>query len=436
MHTEYVLRTLRHGGDIVDIEIGRVGGKHRALLGELIDLAEHFLFDRHRLEHSLNDEVRILDVLDADHTLDEAHALGRSVSGNTAACCSGIVVLLHDAEAALELFVASLDQRDGNSCVGKRHRDATTHGACANDRNALHVTALGAVGNARDFRRFTLGEECIALRLGLFAVHQLGEQLALGLDRLVERLVERMTDGFGGGKRSFKPAILLIRRSSRIGENGFVGFGGGELGIVVAQFAQRLLVGDHFFGEGFSACDLGIDNLVDRASLQCFGCADEVATDNHLDGEFRTNGARQSLRAACTGQQTELHFRQPDLRFLGGDAVMTTKREFKTATERRSVNGCDDRFRAILDDVNDIMQTWRLRRLAKLSDVGAGNEGAARACNDDGLHGRIRDRGIHTIHNALPHRSTQRVDRWAVDCDDGDCVMTFHLDHLAHANSP
>ena len=115
---------------------------------------------------------------------------------------------------------------------------------------------------------------------------------------------------------------------------------------------------------------------------------------------------------------------------------MAAERKLKTAAERRAVNGRDHRLRTILDGVDDVMQTWRLRRLAELRNVGTGDERASRAHDHDGLDARIRDRAVHAVDNTLSHRSTQRVDRRAVDCDDGNCVMTFHLDHLAHANSP
>ena len=39
VHAEHVLRTLRHLGDLVDVEIGGVGGEHRAGLGELVERA-------------------------------------------------------------------------------------------------------------------------------------------------------------------------------------------------------------------------------------------------------------------------------------------------------------------------------------------------------------------------------------------------------------
>ncbi len=53
VHAEHVLRTFRHRGDLIDVEIGGVGGEHRARLGELVERFEHFLLDRHGLRTRL-----------------------------------------------------------------------------------------------------------------------------------------------------------------------------------------------------------------------------------------------------------------------------------------------------------------------------------------------------------------------------------------------
>ena len=47
------------GRDLVDVEIGGVGGEDRALLGDRVELAEDLLLDLHVLEHRLDDEVAI-----------------------------------------------------------------------------------------------------------------------------------------------------------------------------------------------------------------------------------------------------------------------------------------------------------------------------------------------------------------------------------------
>ena len=169
VHAEHVLRTLGLLRDLVDVEIGGVGGEHRARLGKLVERAEHFLLDRHGLEHGFDHQVSVLDVLEADHAVDQRHALGGRIGRDAAARGGRFLVLLHHAHAALELLFAGLDQRDGDAGIGKRHRDAAAHGAGADDGDAVDLARLGAFGHAGDLGGLALGEEGIALRLGLVA---------------------------------------------------------------------------------------------------------------------------------------------------------------------------------------------------------------------------------------------------------------------------
>ena len=83
-----------------------------------------------------------------------------------------------------------------------------------------------------------------------------------------------------------------------------------------------------------------------------------------------------------------------------------------------------------------LVQAGRLRRLAEFGDVGAGDEGAAAAGQHDRLDFGIGDRALHAFEDAAAHRGAQRVDGRAVDRDDGDCVMTFELDHFVHGTLP
>ena len=53
------------GRDLVDVEIGGVGGEDRARLGDLVELAENLLLDVHILEHRLDDQVAIGEVVEA-----------------------------------------------------------------------------------------------------------------------------------------------------------------------------------------------------------------------------------------------------------------------------------------------------------------------------------------------------------------------------------
>ena len=313
-------------------------------LANLSSAREHFLLDRHGLEHGLDDQVSVLDVLEPDHAVDQAHALGGRVGGNAAARRGRLVVLLHHAHAALELLLAGLDQRHRNAGIGERHRDAAAHGAGADDGDPLDIARLGPVGNAGDLGGLALGEEGVALRLRLIARYQLEEAFALLLQPFVERQVDGGADRVGRGERRLQPARSLGQRRDRVGEDRAVGLGGGELAVVVAQLAQRALLRQHLAGKGLAAGGRTFDDFLDQAVLQRLRCADRIAADDHLDREFRTDHARQTLRAAGARQQAELHLGQAEPCVFGRDAEMAGQRDLETAAERGAVDRGDDRL--------------------------------------------------------------------------------------------
>jgi hypothetical protein len=81
-------------------------------------------------------------------------------------------------------------------------------------------------------------------------------------------------------------------------------------------------------------------------------------------------------------------------------------------------------------------ETRRLRRLAELGDIGAGDEGTAAAGQHDRLNFRVRNRALHALEDTAAHRGAERVDRRTVDRDDGDDVITLEFYHFAHGTLP
>ena len=334
------------------------------------------------------------------------------------------------------MLLAGLDQRDRDTGIGKGHRDAAAHGAGADDGDALDIARLRAVGNAGDLGGFTLREKGIALSLRLVAGYQFQKAFALLLQPFVEGKIDRGADGIGGGERGFQPARLLGHRRYRVGEDRAVGLRRGELGVVVAQLAQRTLLRQHFSGKGFAAGGRTLDDFLDQPVLQRFRGADRVTADDHLDRQFRTDRARQPLGATGARQQAEFDLGQAEPCLFGGDAEMTGERYFETAAERGAVYSGDDRLRRVLHRHQHFMQAGRLRRLAEFGDVGAGDEGAAAAGQHDGLHLGIGDRRLHAFENTAAHGGAQRVDGRTVDRDDGNDVTTLELDHFVHETLP
>ena len=75
VHADDVLGPLGDVGDLVDVERGGVGGEDGAGLGDLVELLEHLLLHAHLLEHRLDDEVRVLQVVVVERGLEQRQAL-------------------------------------------------------------------------------------------------------------------------------------------------------------------------------------------------------------------------------------------------------------------------------------------------------------------------------------------------------------------------
>jgi hypothetical protein len=59
MHTDNVVRPVGRRGNLVNVEIGGVGGEDRTRLGDLVEFGKNAFFDLHVFINSLDDEVAI-----------------------------------------------------------------------------------------------------------------------------------------------------------------------------------------------------------------------------------------------------------------------------------------------------------------------------------------------------------------------------------------
>ena len=396
----------------------------------LSSAVEHFLLDRHGFEHGLDHQVSILDVLQADHARDQAHALGRGIRRDTAARGGRLVVLLHHAEAALELLFAGLDQRHRDTGIGERHRDAAAHGAGADDGDALDVTRLRVLPARRRSwppraRRRThsaapsTGRLMTSLRKpsrSFFNPSSNGSSIA-ARDRL------------GGGERRFEPARLLGQGCDRIGEDRRCRpWPAASLESSSRSLRKRALLRQHLAGEGLAAGGRAFDDFLDQAVLRApppapIGSPLTII----LTASSRADHARQPLGTAGARQQAELHFGQAELarpwsrRGSGMPARLRGRRRARCRGWRRSSASASSP-----SATSTSCETRRLRRLAEFGDVGAGDEGAAGAGQHDRLHFRVRDRALHAFEDAAAHRGAQRFDRRTVDRVDVSSI-TFRL---------
>ena len=126
-----------------------------------------------------------------------------------------------------------------------------------------------------------------------------------------------------------------------------------------------------------------LDDTVDDAERQRFGSGHDAAAGDQLDRRRRPGEARQALRPAGARHDAEFDLGQAEPGFGRGDAVMAAERDLQAAAQCRAVDRGDDGFVACLDPFDDLRQRRFGHRRPELADVGATDEIAAGACDDD-----------------------------------------------------
>ena len=146
------------------------------------------------------------------------------------------------------------------------------------------------------------------------------------------------------------------------------------------------------------------------------------------------------MRAGRAGNYSEFYFRLADLGAGNGDAIVAGHRDFEAAAESCAVNGDDDWLVAVFDFQKKWEQACAARfsgsHFAEFFDIGAGNEGAAAADEDDGFDGGILRNLIEGVGNALGDAGAERVDRGIIYGDYGDAVFFCELDEVGHGKNP
>ncbi len=421
VHAEHVARPRDARGDLVDVEVGGVGGEDRAGFGDPVELAEDLLLDVHALIDRLDDQVAVGQLGEIERRLEQPHRALDLARRDAAARGARLVVLAHRGGAAVERLLRHLDDRHRHARREEVHRDAAAHRPRTDHADAVDRAQRDILGNAVDLRCLALGEEDVALRRGLDAHDQLHEALALEHHAFLigqgQRLLDQVDDR--GGRLEAAEALgvglaeLLEHR----------GLGADRLD---AGARQRADAGD-FVGEGDRILDQAVvaRQPVDQAGFPGLLRADRIALRHHLERERHARDARQPLGAAGAGEQAELDLGQPELGRGEGDPVMARQRDFAAAAERGAVDRRDHGLFERLDPVDENRQRRIDHRLAEFGDVGAREEGLALAGDDHGLDrgvGRgLRDGGV----DPLAHRAAERVHRRIVRQDDEDVAVAL-----------
>ncbi len=340
-------------GDLVDVQARGVGGQHRARLGDLVELGEDAFLHFHGLEHRLDDDVGVLEVVVGQRRRDQRHALV-DVLGLHAAALGGVLVVGADRlEPAIQRLLLHLEKRHGNAGIGEVHGDAAAHGAGADDARRLDL-ALRRVGrHVEHLGRLALGEEVVALRRRLRRGQQLDEQLALALHAFVERQLDGGLHALDDAPRRLEAAGAPRDRLLGLLEQ--VGRFQGRREVAHAP-ARRVLRHQHLRVGDRALQKVALDDGVDDAFALGLGGGDVAARDDGVERVLRTGEARQALRAAGAGQDAEMDLGQADARGRQRHAIVRAQRRLQAAAQRRAVQGRDDDLGAVLHGRDDVVQ--------------------------------------------------------------------------------
>jgi hypothetical protein len=126
-------------------------------------------------------------------------------------------------------------EQHGNARVGKDHRDASAHGAGADNRHAIHGQHRSFLGNVGNLRHLAFAKENVDERFRLIGEKALGEKLSLDLAAFLERQFGRRFYRIDRRQRSFQSSLFLGSSGARRRKNRRVLLGR-------SQFSQFALV--------------------------------------------------------------------------------------------------------------------------------------------------------------------------------------------------
>ena len=178
MHADHVLRPPGRGGDRVDVERRRVGREDGAGLRDAVERREHLLLDLHVLEHRLDDEIGVAQIVVGERRPQQRHVPRDAVVREPASLRRALVVRADRRHALVERAGVHLEQHDRNP-ADRKFIAMPLPIVPAPMTATRSIVRTGVVsGDAGNARRSALGEERVAQRARLGRLHQLEEQLA------------------------------------------------------------------------------------------------------------------------------------------------------------------------------------------------------------------------------------------------------------------
>ena len=409
MRADDLFRARGRGGDLVHVERRGIGRQDRLGLADRIEPREDLLLEVHLLEHRLDDDVGVLDVGVVGGAADQEHARIHVLLGDAAARDAALVILADHGEALVQRLRVGLQHAHGNAGVGEVHGDAAAHGAAADDRgrlDGLHGRIGRHVGNLGGL---ALGEEGVALALGLLGADAFDEELALLLHALVEGEGERVLHALDAARRRDHAAGAPRDALARALEQPLRVLGGNH---PVPGARERAALGHDLLGEGDRARgEIALDHGVEQAERLGLHGRDRLAAEDHVERGRDPDHARQALGAAGAGRDAQLDLRLAEPRRGVADPVMAAQGQLEPAAHGDAVDRSHDRLRAVLGRLDHRPQVRVLGRRAELADVGAAGEAAPAPDQHQGLDLGVGRGLFHARDQGRAQRLAERVDR-------------------------
>jgi hypothetical protein len=170
------------------------------------------------------------------------------------------------------------------------------------------------------------------------------------------------------------------------------------------------------------------NHLVDQPEVHRPLCRNRIAAGNEFQRSLNPDESRQALSAARTGQETQLDLGKPDPRTVERHAIVAGERNLQAAAERRAVQCRNNELFRSLDLITLL---WRL---PEFGNVGAGNESAALANDENRLAVIVLSRANGAL-DPLPHRVREGINRRIIDCDYANSGDNFVTDFSIHCGS-
>src|SRR6187402_1108759 len=115
MQAKDVMWATRYRGDVVDREIGGVGGEHGVWPRDRREPRENLLLDLHILINCLNDEVAVLESREVEGRRQQIHCFVDIVGGDATLCRRCLIIATDRRGTALERACDHFHDRNGYS---------------------------------------------------------------------------------------------------------------------------------------------------------------------------------------------------------------------------------------------------------------------------------------------------------------------------------